>query len=228
MDTEIHGTDTDQSGRAARIGPPEPDWDALGLVARALGTHSPRASDALLKGFSAHRWGLRSTLKAILAGDVHVPGVGPGVRKQLQATLELIRVVAAKDLHQGPVLASSRLTKRFLCSQYAMEDREHFACLLLDSRHRLLRTDCLFVGTLDGAAVYPREVVTAALRAGAAAVIAVHNHPSGHPQPSLADHSITQRLAAALQLIDVTLLDHLIVGHGQCFSMAETGNMPRR
>ena len=197
-------------------------------MARALGVHSARASGALFNGFSAHRWCLRSTLKAILAGDVHVPGVGPGVRKKLQATLELIREVAAKDLHQGPVLASSQLTKRYLCSQYAMEDREHFACLLLDSRHRLLRTDCLFVGTLDGAAVYPRDVVTAALRAGAAAVIAVHNHPSGHPQPSQADHCITQRLAAALRLIDVTLLDHLIVGHGQCFSMAEMGNMPGR
>jgi len=197
-------------------------------VARALGVHSARASGALFNGFSAHRWCLRSTLKALLAGAVRGPGAGPGARKKLQATLELIRLVAAKDLHQGPVLASSQLTKRYLCSLYAMEDREHFACLLLDSRHRLLRTDCLFVGTLDGAAVYPRDVVTAALRAGAAAVIAVHNHPSGHPQPSQADHCITQRLAAALRLIDVTLLDHLIVGHGQCFSMAEMGNMPGR
>ena len=104
-----------------------------------------------------------------------------------------------------------------------MEDREHFACLLLDSRHRLLRTDCLFVGTLDGAAVYPREVVTAALRAGAAAVIAVHNHPSGDPTPSQADIDMTQQIFSACSALGLTLHDHLIIGKSRELSFRSEG-----
>ena len=98
-----------------------------------------------------------------------------------------------------------------------------FSCLYLDSQHRLLRCDDLFFGTLDGAAVYPREVAVRALQYRAGALIFAHNHPSGVAQPSAADRRITQRLSDALALFDIRVLDHLIVGRGTTYSFAENG-----
>jgi DNA repair protein RadC len=101
---------------------------------------------------------------------------------------------------------------------------EVFGCLWLDNQHRVLEFEELFHGTIDGASVYPREVVRAALRLNAAAVIFAHNHPSGVAEPSEADRMITQRLKQALNLIDIRVLDHFIVGDGdQAYSFAEHG-----
>ncbi|MCW0425677.1 hypothetical protein NB713_003620 [Xanthomonas sacchari] len=98
-----------------------------------------------------------------------------------------------------------------------------FAALFLDTRHRWLAFEELFQGTLDGAEVHPREVVRRALTLNAAAVIIGHNHPSGNPEPSPADRAVTERLKQALDLIDVRLLDHFIVGDGVPVSMASRG-----
>ena len=102
-------------------------------------------------------------------------------------------------------------------------DYEVFAVALLDNRHRVIRVETLFRGTVDGASVHPREVVRAVVLAGAAAVIFAHNHPSGVAEPSQADELITRRLRDALALIDVRVLDHLIVGLGSTCSFAERG-----
>jgi DNA repair protein RadC len=102
-------------------------------------------------------------------------------------------------------------------------NREIFTCLFLDSQHRVQRCEDLFFGTLDGAAVYPREVAVRALQYGAAAVIFAHNHPSGVAEPSSADRRITERLCAALALLDIRVLDHIIVGSGKEYSFAEEG-----
>ena len=98
-----------------------------------------------------------------------------------------------------------------------------FACLFLDNRHRLIRFEELFRGTIDGASVHPREVVRQALAHNAAALILAHNHPSGVAEPSGADRQITRRLVDALALVDVRVLDHLVVGRGEAFSFAEQG-----
>ncbi len=98
-----------------------------------------------------------------------------------------------------------------------------FCCLYLDNRHRLLAFEELFRGTIDGASVHPREVVKRALARRAAAVILVHNHPSGIAEPSQADETITARLRDALALVDIRVVDHLIVGDGICVSLAERG-----
>jgi DNA repair protein RadC len=100
---------------------------------------------------------------------------------------------------------------------------EVFACLFLDNRHRVLAFEEMFRGTLDGASVHPREVVRAALKHNAAAVILAHNHPSGTAEPSAADHNITRQLRDALQLIGVHVLDHLVIGSGEPTSMAARG-----
>jgi len=100
---------------------------------------------------------------------------------------------------------------------------EVFAVLFLDNRHRVLAFEELFRGTIDGASVHPREVVRRALHYNAAALILAHNHPSGVSEPSSADRRITERLQAALALIDVRVLDHIVVGHGEFTSFAERG-----
>jgi DNA repair protein RadC len=121
------------------------------------------------------------------------------------------------------VIGSSSETRRFLQLHLGGRDREVFTCLFLDSQHRVLRCEDLFFGTLDGAAVYPREVAVRALQYGAAALIFAHNHPSGVAEPSSADRRITERLCAALALLDIRVLDHIIVGQGLSYSFAEQG-----
>ena len=152
-----------------------------------------------------------------------VAGVGKGNLVLLQAASELVRRSAEQRLRDDEVLTSPAQTRRFLQYHLGARDREVFSCLFLDSQHRLLRCEDLFLGTLDGAAVYPREVAVHALRYRAAAVILAHNHPSGVAEPSAADRRITERLCAALALLDVRVLDHLIIGRGPAFSFAEQG-----
>lgn len=109
--------------------------------------------------------------------------------------------------------------------QLLLQDYEHevFSMLFLDSQHRVIRFEELFRGTIDAASVYPREVLKAALNYNAAAVILVHNHPSGDPEPSDADRRITERLKEALGLMDIRVIDHVIVGSDGCKSFAEMG-----
>ncbi|MDP5054509.1 MAG: DNA repair protein RadC [Congregibacter sp.] len=151
------------------------------------------------------------------------PGLGPATVSRLLAARELARRCAKQPLTQRDVMTSPQRTRLFLQHHLGTRAREVFCCLFLDSQHRLLHCDDVFLGTLDGAAVYPREVVVRALAYRAAAVILAHNHPSGLTQPSSADRRITQRLRDALALVDVRVLDHVIVGRGCCYSFAEAG-----
>ncbi|WP_299314974.1 DNA repair protein RadC [uncultured Halomonas sp.] len=122
-------------------------------------------------------------------------------------------------------LTSPDLVRKFLHLKLCTREHEVFAVLFLDNRHRLIAYEEMFRGTIDGASVYPREVVKAALQLNAAAVIIAHNHPSGVTDPSRADEAMTRRLREALALVDVRVLDHLIVGHeaDQTLSFAERG-----
>jgi DNA repair protein RadC len=121
----------------------------------------------------------------------------------------------------SPPLTSPQASKDYVKLQLATFEHEVFACLFLDNRHHVITFEELFRGTIDGASVYPREVVKACLRHNSAAVMA-HNHPSGVAEPSVADERITKRLKDALALIDVRVLDHLIVGE-EVISFAERG-----
>ncbi|NND67804.1 MAG: DNA repair protein RadC [Halioglobus sp.] len=151
------------------------------------------------------------------------PGVGPAKYARLRAAQELARRQALCAVAEGDVMNSPEATRRFLHHHLGSRRREVFCCLFLDSQHRVLSCDDLFFGTLDGAAVYPREVAVRALQRGAAAVIFAHNHPSGVAEPSAADRRITERLCAALSLLDIRVLDHIIIGRGQSYSFAESG-----
>jgi len=166
-------------------------------------------------------------LRPLLAADHDVfcarPGLGTAKFVQLQAVLEMGRRHLDEELLRGEPLTSPTATRRYLRACLRDRPYEVFACLYLDNRHRVLAFDELFRGTIDGASVYPREVVKAALRHNAAAVILAHNHPSGVAEPSRADTRLTDRLRDALGLVDVRVLDHVIVGDGEPMSFAERG-----
>jgi DNA repair protein RadC len=141
----------------------------------------------------------------------------------LQAALEIGRRHLNEKLVRGAALNSSLDTKHYLQAQLRDRQSEVFCCLFLDNRHRVLAFDELFRGTIDNTTVYPREVVKQALHRNAAAVILAHNHPSGVADPSDADRLITRRIRDALELVDVRLLDHFIIGDGNCTSLASRG-----
>lgn len=140
-------------------------------------------------------------------------------------------IQAAKDIllrrlrAPGAALTSSIATKDFLRLELAELEHEVFVVIYLDNQHRVIVAEKLFRGTIDGASVYPREVVKEALGHNASAVILAHNHPSGHVEPSHADTRITERLREALGLVDVRVLDHIIVGGMECYSFAENGKL---
>lgn len=124
---------------------------------------------------------------------------------------------------KGQCLESPAETAQYLELALASSDQEIFACLFLDNRHHIIAFEKLFFGTVDGAAVYPREIAKKALRHNAAAVILAHNHPSGVTEPSQADRSITKRIVNALKLLDIRVLDHVIVGAEPATSFARRG-----
>ncbi|MFQ2919317.1 RadC family protein [Aeromonas allosaccharophila] len=137
--------------------------------------------------------------------------------------LTIANQIARQKLAKGEAITDKYLAQKAL--QAILQSREHevFAMLFLDNQHRILAYEELFRGTLSSASVYPREVVKRALAINAATLMLVHNHPSGHPEPSRADIEITQRLQSALELVDIRLLDHLVVGGEGAVSLAERG-----
>lgn len=150
-------------------------------------------------------------------------GLGAAKRALLIAVAELGRRYAQSVLTRGDALTSPADAQAYIAAHLRDRGHEVFACLFLDTRHRVIAFEELFRGTLDGASVYPREVAKAALRHNAAALILAHNHPSGVAEPSAADLAITRRLKDALALLDVRVLDHVIVGDGVCVSLAAGG-----
>ena len=146
-----------------------------------------------------------------------------GDRARVHAVLELhARWMEARLRRDGP-FTSPNHTRRYLEARLRGRANEVFACLFLDNRHRVIAFEELFHGTVDGASVHPRVVARRALAHNAAALVCAHNHPSGVAEPSRSDRAITARLRDALALVDVRLLDHFVVGDGECVSFAERG-----
>ena len=168
-------------------------------------------------------------LSALLSADQRTfcstPGLGNARFALLQAALELSRRQVFESVMQGDVLKSPEHVRHYLSLHLTGLGHEVFSGLFLDNRHRVIEYRELFRGTIDSAAVYPREVVKRCLTSNAAAVIFAHNHPSGVAEPSDTDVRLTRKLTDALALIDVRVLDHLIIGQGEQTSMAERGLM---
>ena len=182
------------------------------------------ASDGSLARRLLERFG---TLYALMHADVRtiraVPGIGSARARVIRSFPELARRYYEESLPIGEPIHSPADTRRFLLAKLRDLGHEMFCCLFLDNRHRVLLFSEMFRGTIDGTSVYPREVVKEALRINAAAVILAHNHPSGIAEPSQADERITRRLKSALELVDIRLLDHLIVGRSGTTSLAARG-----
>ena len=172
----------------------------------------------LLEGFG----GIKPLLESSQSEFCRHKGLGAAKFSQLQAVLELAKRHLFEQISRGDALCSPAQTRQFLSVQLASYPHEVFAVLFLDNRNRVIAFEKMFFGTIDGASVYPREVVRLALQKNAAAVIFAHNHPSGVAEPSHADEQITQRLKDALALIDIRVLDHFVIGD-EVVSFAERG-----
>jgi len=166
---------------------------------------------------------LRALLAATEPEFCQIKGLGVAKYVQLQAVVEMSRRFLAEQLERSDALTSPQLTRDYLRAKLRDLPHEVFAVLFLDNKHRVIRFEALFYGTIDSASVYPRVVVKKALERNAAAVIFAHNHPSGIAEPSHADRMITDKLVSALQLIDIKVLDHFVIGDSDIASFAERG-----
>jgi DNA repair protein RadC len=167
--------------------------------------------------------GFAGLLRAEAADLKRIKGLGPAKRAEIAAVLEMARRALAQPLRDKPVFDAPQKVKDYLALHLGQRLQEVFAVLFLDGQHRLIELEILFHGTLTQTSVYPREIVRQALKHNAGAVILAHNHPSGVAEPSRADEHLTQTLKSALQLVDVRVLDHLVVGQGSVTSFAERG-----
>ncbi|MBU3725390.1 MAG: DNA repair protein RadC [Burkholderiaceae bacterium] len=149
------------------------------------------------------------------------PGIGSAKFALFQAARELAKRASAEPLSDRPLMPNSDCTRRFLVSHLGGLHQEVFAVMFLDTRHRLIRFEQLFTGSLTQTSVYPREVARRALQLNAAAVIAAHNHPSGTAEPSRADQLLTTQLRRSLEVLDIRLLDHLIVAGDRTLSAGD-------
>lgn len=172
-----------------------------------------------------HFGSLNGLFTASLDDFARMHGLGPAKYAQLQAVMELARRSLMEELRLGEVLGSPKSVRQYLQLMLAKRPYESFAVLFLDVKNRLLASEELFRGTLTQTSVYPREVVKAALAQNAASIILAHNHPSGTPEPSEADRTLTGALKQALALVDIRILDHFIVAGSDVYSFAEHGEM---
>ena len=194
------------------------------LLAIFLRTGTPEMNVLELADFLLRQSGsLRALFSASKDQFCAHKGLGEAKFVQLQAVLEMTQRYLAETLKRGDALTSPQQTKLYLTSVLRDRHREAFYILFLDNQHRVIQDEILFEGTIDAASVYPREVVKRALQLNAAALILAHNHPSGIAEPSQADRRITQRLIEALQLVDIRVLDHFVIGDGEVVSFAERG-----
>lgn len=197
------------------------DAELLAIFLRT-GTSGQSAVDLareLLHQFSD----LRGLLNASQQDFCQGKGLGVAKYTQLQAVLEMAKRHFQQNLSRNNPITSPKLTRDFLHAQLRDESQEVFACLFLDSQHRVIVFERLFYGTIDSSTVYPREVLKRCLKHHAAAVILAHNHPSGIVTPSQADRRITEQLRQALALVDIRILDHFIIGDESPFSFTEHG-----
>lgn len=167
--------------------------------------------------------GLRGLLHAQAPALALIKGLGPAKQAELMAVIELARRALAQELAQQSVLDSPATMMDFVRLQIGSKPHECFMVLFLDVKQRLIACEEMFRGSLSSTSVYPREVAQRALQHSASAVVLAHNHPSGDVTPSPADIQLTSKLRAALALLDIRVLDHVITGPDRALSMAEQG-----
>jgi DNA repair protein RadC len=183
--------------------------DALAVAARVLEEHG----------------GLLGVARAEARELCDSPGVGPAKSAALLAALEIGRRLASRRLRPGEIVRSPADVHRHFHPRLRDASHERFLVVLLDGRHRVMKDVTVSQGTLTASLVHPREVFRPALRQAAAAVILVHNHPSGDPTPSREDREITARLARAGEILGIRVLDHVVVAERGYCSLREEGEV---
>jgi DNA repair protein RadC len=199
------------------------DAELLAVFLR-IGVSGKSAVD-LGRDMIGHFGSLNGLFAATLSDFSKLHGLGPAKYAQLQAVMELARRSLGEELQVGEVLSSPQAVRQYLQLLLGKKAYESFAVLFLDVKNRLIAAEELFRGTLMHTSVYPREVVKAALAHNAASIILAHNHPSGTPEPSAADRTLTSALKQALGLVDIRVLDHFVVAGKHVYSFAEHGDM---
>jgi DNA repair protein RadC len=198
---------------------------ALVLGSGSRGRNALAVANRLLEGAD----GLHGLTRAGLDDLRRVAGVGRARAAQVAAAVELGRRTLMRDRADRPLLATPRQLAAFLLPQYGSGPVERFGIVMLDTRHRLIRTKVVSVGSLDSTVVHPREVFREAASASASAIILFHNHPSGDPMPSPDDFVLTTRMVNAGDIMGIEVLDHLILAEQRYYSLVESGRMqPRR
>ena len=167
--------------------------------------------------------GLRNMDGAAIGDLLRVKGLGTAKIAQLRAAFELGRRLMRESLGDKPVLSSSRSVYSFFAPVVKNMKKEVFLCALLDTKNRFIREVKISEGTLTHSLIHPREAFKEAIRDSAASVIFVHNHPSGDPEPSRDDITVTEKLKGAGQIIGIAVLDHVIIGDGRYVSLKEKG-----
>jgi len=182
---------------------------ALGLANRLLG----------------HFGGLPGIAQAAVEQLSAISGLGLAKAAQLKAAFEIGKRLAVYQDDSRPVITSPAEAAGLVMETFCHEQKEHFLALLLDTRNRMIAQETISVGSLQANIVHPREVFKAAIARSAAALIVLHNHPSGDPSPSAEDRAITARLVEAGALIGIPVLDHIIIGAGKYVSLKEQGEL---
>lgn len=197
------------------------DLELLAILLRT-GTATGSAMElaaALLGCFGS----LRALVQASVEELSTIRGVGPAKAAMLKAALELGRRIASGSDEMRPVIRSPEDAACLVMEEMRHLDREHFRALLLNTKNQVIARDVISIGTLNSSAVHPRELFKNAIKRNAAAVILVHNHPSGDPTPSREDLEVTMRLVEAGRIIGIEVLDHLIIGDNKFASLKAKG-----
>lgn len=200
------------------------DHELLALLLRT----GRRAScaEAVARELITELGSLEALANADFAELAALPGIGAAKAASLVAAFDLGRRLAETPFVVGRRVGSPLDVERHFRPRLARRDRESFHVLALDGRHRLLRAEEVSVGTLTASLVHPREVFRGAIRVSAAAILLVHNHPSGDPSPSAEDRSVTRRLFEAGRVLGIEVLDHVVIARGGHFSFREAGELP--
>ncbi|MCY0888915.1 MAG: DNA repair protein RadC [Alicyclobacillaceae bacterium] len=163
--------------------------------------------------------GIYGLLDARVEELMRIPGIGRGRALQLSAAVELGRRIASGPVGTRPVIHSADDAAALVMDRMRYLKKEHFVTFYLDTKHRILGEETSSVGSLDSSIVHPREIFMPAVRRSAAAILCIHNHPSGDPTPSPEDVSVTRRLCEAGRILGIDVLDHLVIGDGQFRSL---------
>lgn len=195
------------------------EWELLTVLLGSRAKEPALSATRLLETFGNLRQMSRATVTELTA----VPGIGPARALEIKACLELARRFSSIQLKRGEYLGNSRQVFAHYHERLRDYKKERFYCILLDSKHKVIREELVSIGSLNLSIVHPREVFAPAIREAAQSILLVHNHPSGDPTPSQEDLEVTRRLKKTGEVVGIGVLDHIIIGNGCYVSFVEQG-----